>query len=77
MRLPRVRFTVRQMMVAVAFFAVVTGATVIVRRHRIYRVRAAFHAQQEQVAAKRWRYWSQEAAQGLRTIFPRDFGDFS
>jgi hypothetical protein len=62
MRLPRVRFTVRQMMVAVAFVAVVTGATVIVRRHRIYRVRAAFHAQQEQVAAKRWRYWSQEAA---------------
>ena len=32
MRLPRVRFTVRQLMVAVAVVAVVTGATVVERR---------------------------------------------
>jgi hypothetical protein len=60
MRLPRVRFTVRQMMVAVAVVAVVTGATVIVRRHRVYRVRSEFYAQEEQVAAKRWQHWSQK-----------------
>jgi hypothetical protein len=59
MRLPRVRFTVRWMMLAVAVAAVVIGGTVIARRQRVYRVRAAFHAQQEQVAAKRWRHWSQ------------------
>jgi hypothetical protein len=61
MRLPRVRFMVRQMMVAVVVVAVVTGATVILRRHRVYRVRAEFYAQEEQVAAKRWQHWSQEA----------------
>jgi hypothetical protein len=49
------------MMVAVVVVAVVTGARVIVRRHRIYRVRAEFYAQEEQVAAKRWQHWSQEA----------------
>jgi hypothetical protein len=62
MRLPRMRCTVRQMMVAVAVISVVTGGTIIAKRQRVYRVRAAFHAQQEQVAAKRWRHWSQEAA---------------
>ena len=61
MRLPRVRLTVRQMMVAVAVVAVVTGGTVIARRQDVYRVRAVFHAQQEHVAANRWRHWSQEA----------------
>src|SRR5947209_18431558 len=61
MRLPRARFAVSQMMVAVALVAFVTWATIIVRRQRVYRVRAAFHAKEEQVAATRWRHWLQEA----------------
>jgi len=46
--------------IVVAVVAVVVGGTVIARRQGVYRVRAAFHAQQEQVAAERWRHWSQE-----------------
>jgi hypothetical protein len=61
MRLPRIRFTWRQMMVAAAVVAVVTGGMVIAGRQTVYRVRATFYAQQKQVAAKRWQHWSQEA----------------
>lgn len=61
MRVPRVRFTMRGMMVAVVVAAVVSGGTVLARRQRVYRARAVFYAQQEQVALMRWQHWSLEA----------------
>ena len=46
MRVPRVRFTVRRMMVAVAVVAVVLGAVQTGWRWQDYRRRAAYHAQE-------------------------------
>jgi hypothetical protein len=56
MGFPRVRFMVRRLLLAVAITAIVASGTVLARRQGVYRVRAAFSVQQEQVAAGRfWR----------------------
>ena len=61
MVLPRVRFTIRRMMLAVAIIAIVAGVTVLASRQRIYRGRADFYAQLEQAAKLRLRHWVLEA----------------
>ena len=50
-------------MAVVAVIAIVTGGVIMIKRREAYRIRAAFHASQEQVAAGRLRHWSDEAAQ--------------
>jgi hypothetical protein len=57
------RMATRRWMVAVGVFAIITGGTVLAKRQGVYRVRAEFHAQQEQVAARRLRHWAHEAIQ--------------
>ena len=51
MRLPRVRFTVRCMMVAVAVVAVVFGGVHLRQRANLYREKARQHAQMESIIA--------------------------
>jgi hypothetical protein len=51
MRWPRVRFTVRRMMVAVAVVAVGLGALILIARSHAYSVRAGNHGYRE------WRCW--------------------
>jgi hypothetical protein len=58
MRLPRM--TTRRWIIVVAIVALVVGGMVLARRQGVYRVRAAFYAQQEQVATRRLRHWTQE-----------------
>jgi hypothetical protein len=48
MRMPRVRFTVRRMMVAVAIAGVVTGIAVLKKKRDGFLERARFHAMVEQ-----------------------------
>src|ERR1700678_4432361 len=62
MQLPRARFTVRRIMAVVAVIAIATGGVVLMKRREAYRIRAAFHSRQEQVAGGRLRHWSHEAA---------------
>ncbi len=50
MRLPRVRLTVRRMMVVVAVVAVALAGGLTYRRWAVYRERAAGHAHAEQLA---------------------------
>jgi hypothetical protein len=47
-------------MVVVAIVAVLVGGMVLARRQGVYQVRAEFYAQEEQVAARRLRHWTQE-----------------
>lgn len=44
MRLPRFRFTIRRMMIGVAMFGVVFGASDMMRRRDYYLGRYAFHS---------------------------------
>jgi hypothetical protein len=48
MRLPRFRFTVRRLMVAMAIVALLLGGGILGRRSLDYRRLAAFHEQMEQ-----------------------------
>src|SRR5262245_44896608 len=62
MRLSRVRFTLRRMMVVVATAAVVFGLAVTVHRRKVrYERLAAYHLGQ-------WRAWSAEAHEGIVCI---------
>ena len=53
MRLPRVRLTVRRMMAAIAVVAILIavpiGTLKVLRRARLYRMQAQFHARSEKV----------------------------
>ncbi|MDB5353226.1 MAG: hypothetical protein JWN86_4473 [Planctomycetota bacterium] len=52
MRMPRLRFTVRRMMAAVAIAAIVFTAIILKTRHAHYRQRADYHAGMEGYARK-------------------------
>src|SRR4051812_5953995 len=47
MRLPRVRFTIRWLMIAVAIVGLVLGGEIIRRRQWAYRTSVAYHASEE------------------------------
>ena len=52
MRLPRVQFTMRRMMIAVAILGIVMGAEVMRRRSKSFRQRTGFHVAKE-ISARR------------------------
>ena len=47
MRLPRVQFTIRRLMISVAIVGLILGGEIIRRRRQFYRTSAAYHAKEE------------------------------
>jgi hypothetical protein len=61
MRRPRLRFTIRQILVAIALAALALGYLQARRRWAYYREQAAFHRQEE-------RLWSERYSEAERSI---------
>jgi hypothetical protein len=77
MRLPRARFTIRWMMIAVAVLAILVGAERAYHRQQFYRRRAAWHSLKARdfgATASALTKFAQELAAG-RPPFPT-FGEF-
>ena len=70
MRLPRVRFTVRRMMVAVAIIALLYECVVIKNRMLAYRSFVTFHEGQLAVYGPMVKAWNDNRRRGLKSNPP-------